>query len=173
MRIREAKESDLPAISAIYTHAVLHGTGTFEEVPPSLDAMVERWQSGVARGFVWLVAEDEDAATGAERVLGYAYYGPFRDRSAYRFTVEDSVYVHPNAQRMGVGRALLGALIEAAAQRGLRQMVALVGDSSNTGSIELHRALGFADAGRFDAVGFKFDRWLDVVFLQRVLTPSA
>lgn len=180
MRIREAREIDLPAIHAIYAEAVLHGTGTFEEVPPSLEEMIARFRGGVARGFAWLVADDGDegvtengggAAPSPSAILGYAYYGPFRDRSAYRFTVEDSVYVAASAQRRGVGRALLAALVEIAAARGLTQMVALVGDSANASSIALHRALGFTEVGRFDRVGFKFDRWLDVVFLQRSLAP--
>ena len=164
MRIRAATGADLEAITAIYAHHVLNGTGTFEEVPPTQAEMAERMAAVKARGFTWFVAEDEDGT-----VLGYAYSGPFRARSAYRFTTEDSVYVRVDAQGRGVGRALLSAVVEECAAKGLKQMLALIGDSQNMASIALHQTMGFEPSGVMRNVGFKAGRWLDVVVMQRAL----
>lgn len=161
--IRPAEAADVPEIAAIYAYHVLHGTGTFEEVPPSVEEMAGRLADVTRRGGQWLVATD---ATG---VLGYAYFAPYHTRSAYRFTVEDSVYVREDQRGRGVGARLLARLIEAARAAGKRQMVAVIGDSANAGSIGLHRTLGFVEAGRLRAVGFKFGRPLDVVLMQRAL----
>ena len=163
MLIRRATEADLDAITAIYAHAVVHGTGTFETVPPTRDEMAARFAKILAMRAPWLVAEDEG------RVLGYAYAGPFRERAAYRFTVEDSVYVAEAAWGHGVGRLLLDALIVATAAAGFRQMLALIGDSANLGSIRLHEACGFVHTGRMARTGWKHGRWLDVVVMQLTL----
>lgn len=165
--LRPARPSDLPGIQAIYAHHVLHGTGSFEEAPPPIEAMERRFAAITASRGGWLVAEDE---TG---LLGYAYYAQHRERSAYRFAAEDSVYIRADAQARGLGRALLEALLAQAAAQGWRQMVAVVGDSANQGSIRLHAALGFREIGRLEAVGRKFGRWLDCVYMQRALGPGA
>ena len=163
MDIRPATPADLPDIQAIYSHHVLHGTGTFEEVPPSLEEITERMASGTKRGWAWLVATD---ATG---VLGYAYYAQIRDRSAYRFTAEDSIYVREDVRGQGVGKALVLRLLQAAEQAGFRQMIAVIGDSENIGSVGMHASLGFHHVGTMRAVGLKFGRWLDTVYMQRAL----
>jgi phosphinothricin acetyltransferase len=163
MQIRAATEADIPEIQAIYAHHVLHGTGTFEEEPPSIEEMAERFAKVRARGWAWLVATD---ATG---VLGYAYYTQFRDRSAYRFTVENSIYVRDDVRGQGVGKALVERLLEDATAQGFRQMIAVIGDSENVGSIGVHASLGFARCGILRAAGMKFGRWLDVVYMQRAL----
>ena len=146
MDIRDATEADVPEIQAIYAHHVLHGTGTFEEEPPSVEDMLARFRKVVDSGCVWLVAAD---ATG---VLGYGYYTQFRERSAYRFTVEDSIYVREDVRGQGVGKALVAQLIELATAAGLRQMIAVIGDSENVGSIGVHASLGFPH-GRHDEIG--------------------
>jgi phosphinothricin acetyltransferase len=166
MEIRAAIEADLPDIQAIYAHHVLHGTGTFEEVPPSLEEMTQRFAAGSGRGWTWLVAAD---ATG---VLGYAYYAQIRDRSAYRFTAEDSIYVREDVRGQGVGKALVSHLLEAATAAGFRQMIAVIGDSENVGSVGMHASLGFHHVGTMRAVGLKFGRWLDTVYMQRSLGPG-
>jgi phosphinothricin acetyltransferase len=158
-----ASAADLPEIQAIYAHHVLHGTGTFEELPPSLEEITRRWEAGIAAGYDWLVLRD---ATG---ILGYCYTGPFRQRSAYKWTVEDSVYVRDDVRGQGVGRALVTALVARAEAAGFRQMLALIGDSENTGSIGVHASAGFTRTGTLRAVGVKFGRWLDVVIMQRAL----
>jgi phosphinothricin acetyltransferase len=163
MEIRAATEADIPEIQSIYAHHVLTGTGTFEEVPPSVEEMTERFAEVVGQGWSWLVATD---ATG---VLGFAYYTQFRDRSAYRFCVEDSVYVREDVRGQGVGKALVTRLIDDATARGMRQMIAVIGDSENTGSIGVHASLGFQMAGTLRSAGVKFGRWLDVVSMQRPL----
>ncbi len=163
MLIREAAQADLPDIQAIYAHHVLHGTGTFEEVPPSVEEMAVRLAAVADKGGQWLIAED---ATG---VLGYAYYAQFRDRSAYRFCVEDAVYVREDVRGQGVGKALVGRLLEIAEAAGIRQMVAVIGDADNVGSIGVHMSLGFTRVGVLRAAGLKFGRWLDVVYMQRAL----
>jgi len=164
MRLRDAEPRDLAAIAEIYAHHVLHGTGTFEEAPPDEAGMAERLRRVQSAGCAWLVAED-----GAGRVLGFAYFAPYRDRSAYRFTAENSVYVREDVRGQGVGKALVAALLERAAARGFRQMVAVIGDSENVGSIGLHLSLGFRQVGVLRSVGLKFGRWLDVVQMQRPL----
>jgi len=163
MDIRHATEADIADIQAIYAHHVLNGTGTFEEEPPSVEEMLARFQQVIHERCVWLVATD---ATG---VLGYGYYVPFRDRSAYRFTVEDSIYVREDVRGQGVGKALVARLIELATAQGLRQMIAVIGDSENVGSIGVHASLGFHMIGTMKSVGVKFGRWLDVVSMQRPL----
>ncbi len=163
MQISTVQDSDLAYVQAIYAHHVLTGTGTFEEVPPDIEQMAARWQAGRAAGHDWLVATD---ATG---VLGFGYYGPFRARSAYDWTVEDSVYVRDDVRGQGVGKALVAELLRLAEARGFRQMLALIGDSENIGSIGVHASLGFQRAGIMRACGVKFGRWLDVVVMQRAL----
>lgn len=168
--VRDATDADMPAVHAIYAHHVRTGTGTFEEAPPpSLDDMIGRRAALLASGHPWLVATD--GPDGA--VLGYAYAGPFRLRSAFRYTVEDSVYIAPEALRRGVGRALLTALLDRCTAAGFRQMLALIGDSENAGSVGLHAALGFEHGGKMSAVGLKFGRWLDVVIMQKPLGQGA
>jgi phosphinothricin acetyltransferase len=163
MELRPARAADVPAIRAIYAHHVRHGLATFEEVAPDAAEMARRRDEIVARGLPYLVAEAEGS------VLGYAYAGPYRTRSAYRFVVEDSIYLDPGATRRGIGRALLARLIAEAEAAGARQMLAVIGDSGNAASIGLHRALGFADVGTFRSVGFKLGRWVDTVMMQRPL----
>lgn len=163
MQIRDASPADLPEIQAIYAHHVLHGTGTFEENPPSIEEMTERYRKVVDHGWAWLVASD---ATG---VLGFAYYTEFRDRSAYRFTAENSVYIRDDVRGQGVGKALGARLIDTATQAGFRTMIAVIGDSENVGSIGVHASLGFHHVGTLKAAGMKFGRWLDVVQMQRTL----
>lgn len=164
MRIIPASPDDLPDCRAIYAHHVLNGAGSFEETPPDLPAFIERQRKITAGGLPWLVAKTDDGI-----VAGYAYAGAFMERSAYRFTVEDSVYVAPDAMGRGVGRALLVPLIERCTELGFRRMIARIGDSANSGSRALHRACGFAEVGILPAVGLKFGRWRDVVMMQRPL----
>jgi L-amino acid N-acyltransferase YncA len=163
MNLRPATDADLPEIQAIYAHHVLHGTGTFEEAPPSVEDMARQRERVVSRGWPWLVAED---ATG---VLGFCYYAQFRDRSAYRFCVENAVYVRDDVRGQGVGKALVARLIAEAEAGGMRQMLAVIGDSENVGSLGVHASLGFRQVGVLRAVGWKFGRWLDVVYMQRSL----
>lgn len=161
--VRDATDADLVQIHAIYTHHVLHGLGSFEEVPPDLAEMRRRRDDVLARGLPYIVAIIE------RRVAGYAYAGPYRSRSAYRYTVEDSIYVSPDFHRRGVGRALLQALIARCTALGYRQMIAVIGDSANNGSTGLHAELGFAQVALLPAIGFKFGRWVDGVLMQRPL----
>jgi phosphinothricin acetyltransferase len=161
--IRDAHVHDAPALAAIYGHHVLHGLGTFEETPPDADEMGRRLRSVNSFGLPYLVAVAD------ERVLGFAYAGPFRLRSAYRFTVEDSVYIAPDAIGQGVGRALLSQVVGRCEALGMRQIVAVIGDSGNAASIGLHGDLGFERTGIFTAVGHKHGRWVDVVFMQKAL----
>lgn len=164
LSIRPAAATDILAIAAIYAHAVRHGTASFELEPPNEAEMARRYRSLVDGGHPYLVAE------GGGRIAGYAYVGPFRPRLAYRFSVEDSIYVAPDSHRRGIGKALLAALIAETQARGFRQMIAVIGDSTQQApSIELHRAAGFTMVGTLEAVGFKFDRWLDSVLMQRAL----
>ena len=163
MEIRVASEADISEVQAIYAHHVLHGTGTFEEVPPSIEEMLERYRRVVERGWSWLVATD---ATG---VLGYGYYAQLRDRTAYRFTAENSVYVREDVRGQGVGKALVAQLLADATVHGFRQMIAVIGDSENVGSIGVHASLGFHHAGILRSTGLKFGRWLDTVYMQRAL----
>lgn len=171
--IREARPGDLPRIREIYAHHVLHGLASFEETAPDLDEMARRYEATRARGMPYLVAEAAPQAGeqrgAAPEVLGYAYAGPYRPRPAYRFTVENSVYVAPGLEGRGVGRALLEELIQRCTALGLRQMIAVVGHSGHLPSIKFHESLGFTRIGTLRSVGFKFDRWVDTVILQRPL----
>jgi phosphinothricin acetyltransferase len=163
LTIRPAAPDDAPALAAIYGDAVLHGFGTFEEVPPTAEEMEIRRLAIAERGLPYLVAEADG------QVLGYAYASPFRPRPAYRYTVEDTVYVSPQAKGRGVGRAVLSAVLNECERLGLRQVVAVVGDSQNAASIGLHRSLGFEQTGVGKSFGFKHGRWVDIVFLQKPL----
>jgi phosphinothricin acetyltransferase len=165
--IRQCTAADLPAVQAIYAHHVLNGTGTFEEVPPDLAEITARFEAVSARGLPWLVAEQDGAIT------GYAYAAPYRLRSAYRFTVENSVYVAPDVIGSGVGTQLMAALVDACEALGCRLMVAVIGDGANAASIRLHRALGFQEAGRLPGAGLKFGQWRDVVFMTLALGEGA
>ena len=165
--VRPSTPADLDAIRDIYAHAVTQGTGTFELEAPDAAEMARRRGDVLAKGLAWLVAEQQG------RVLGYAYAHPFRPRPAYRFTVEDSIYLHADAQGRGIGRVLLAELLARCQAAGARQMLAVIGDSTNHGSIGVHRALGFEDCGRLQAVGWKFGRWLDVLLMQRALGRGA
>ena len=163
MDIRPAAETDIPEIQAIYAHHVLHGTGTFEDSPPSIEEMTERFRQLTGSTCPWLVAAD---ATG---VLGYAYFTPWRSAPAYRFCAEDRIYVRDDVRGQGVGKALVARLLEIAAGQGLREMIAFIGDAGNVGSIGVHTSLGFRHVGTLRGVGMKFDRWLDMVVMQRAL----
>ena len=165
--IRPAAEEDLPAITAIYDREVRHGTATFELTPPDLAEMTRRFRSLMDGGFPYL------AATLEGEVVGYAYAGPYRPRPAYRFTVENSVYLAPAVHRQGIGMKLLRRLIEECEARSYRQMIAVIGDSANAGSIGLHSRAGFQMIGTHPNVGFKFGRWLDTVMMQRALGDGA
>jgi L-amino acid N-acyltransferase YncA len=165
--VRAATLADTPALAAIHGHHVLHGSGTFEEVPPSADEMGRRLMAVLDRGLPYLIADIDG------HVAGLAYAAPFRMRAAYRYTVEDSVYVAPEHLGAGLGKALLSRVIEAAEALDLRQMVAVIGDSGNTASIGLHRSCGFQPAGVLPGVGFKSGRWVDVVMMRRRLNTGA
>jgi phosphinothricin acetyltransferase len=165
--IRPATAADLPAVTDIYEHAVLHGTATFELIPPDLGEMTRRFKALMDGGYPYLVASIEG------RVIGYAYAGPYRPRPAYRFTVENSVYLQPAIHRRGIGLQLLQRLIAECEARGYRQMIAVIGDSANAGSISVHTRTGFAMIGTHPNVGFKFGRWLDTVMMQRALGEGA
>jgi phosphinothricin acetyltransferase len=163
MIVRDATPDDAPALADIYGHHVLHGFGTFEEVPPSVAEMAERRAAVAEKGLPYLVAERDG------RVLGFAYAAPFRPRAAYRHTVEDSVYIAPDAIGQGVGKALLTEVLARCEALGLRQVVAVVGDSGNAASLALHRSLGFEQKGVGQSFGFKHGRWVDIVWLQKPL----
>jgi phosphinothricin acetyltransferase len=164
--IRDAREADMAAVQAIYAHHVHHGLASFEYDPPDIAEMTARWQSVVAKGLPYRVIEAEG------RVVGFAYAAPYRARVAYRFTVEDSVYIAPDASGRGFGRMLLADIVEKTARAGMRQIVAVIGDSANAASIGLHRSLGFHEAGVLRSVGFKKGSWLDSVLMQRPLGPG-
>lgn len=167
--IHPAAAADFDAIQRIYAHHVLHGLASFEETPPDADELMRRWRVIADAGLPYLCATD--AARGV--LAGYAYAGPYRTRSAYRFTVEDSVYVAPGQGGRGIGRTLLRQLIEICADLGKRQMIAVIGDSGNAASIALHRACGFELTGTFQAIGFKHGRWVDSMLMQRALGPGS
>jgi phosphinothricin acetyltransferase len=171
--IRPATAHDLAAITAIYNEAVRYGTASFEIEPPDLAEMTRRFEALRAGAYPYLVAEADGANDVNDAILGYAYAGPYRARPAYHWSVEDSIYIAPQARRRGIGRLLLDRLIGEAEAGGFRQMIAVIGDSANRGSIELHRATGFRMVGTFDNVGFKFGRWLDSVLMQRPLGKGA
>jgi phosphinothricin acetyltransferase len=170
--IRSSQESDLPAITAIYAHHVLHGTGTFETTPPTEAEMTSRRADVLAKGLPYLVIED------GGRVLGYAYCQWFKPRPAYRFSAEDSIYMHPDAAGKGLGKQLLAELAKEAEAVGVRKLIAVIGDSGNEGSIGVHKALGFTHAGTIKSCGWKFERWLDIVIMEKAIgagdaTPPA
>jgi phosphinothricin acetyltransferase len=167
MPIRSAEPRDIADITRIYAEAVEHGTASFELEPPDQREMTRRFDELHDRDFPFIVADVNGA------LAGYAYAGPYRARPAYRFTVEDSIYIDPKMQRRGIGRALLTRLLAEAEAGGFRQMIAVIGDSNQAPSIELHRALGFQMVGTFQAVGYKFDRWLDSVLMQKALGKGA
>src|SRR5450755_1394809 len=163
LEIRPAAAADLPFVTEIYDHAVRYGTATFELIAPDLAEMTRRFGVLMDGGYPYFVASLEG------RVVGYAYAGPYRPRPAYRFTVENSVYLEPDIHRRGIGRQLLQRLIAESEDRGYRQMIAVIGDSANAGSIGVHTKCGFAMIGTHPDVGFKFGRWLDTVMMQRAL----
>ena len=165
--IRPCEEADIPAIRAIYATAVIHGTASFELEPPSEDEMGRRRAALMKGGYPYFVAERDRA------VVGYAYAGPYHTRPGYRSTVEDSIYVAPESQGQGVGRALLGELIQACEALDFRCMIAVIGDRASAGSIELHRSCAFRHVGVLEGVGYKHGRWLDSVLMQRVLGAGA
>jgi L-amino acid N-acyltransferase YncA len=167
MNIRSASFADIPAITAIYAHAVKTGTASFELAPPDEADMRKRMQAVLDGKFPYFIAEIDG------RIAGYAYASLYRTRPAYRFTAEDSVYIAPDMQRRGIGKALLVKLIEACTALGFRQMIAVIGDSDQAASIGVHRACGFADAGNLRSIGWKFERWLDTPLMQRALGPGA
>jgi L-amino acid N-acyltransferase YncA len=161
--IRQARQADAEALTDIYGAHVLHGTASFEIDPPDAEEMRVRLATVTSRGWPWLVAEREGA------VIGYAYCSRFHTRHAYRFTCENSIYVHRDRVGTGAGRALLVALMDRARDGGFREMIAVIGDADNVASIGLHLALGFEHAGMIRRVGYKFDRWLDVIYMQKRL----
>jgi L-amino acid N-acyltransferase YncA len=165
--IRPSRDADVPAINAIYGYHVLHGLASFEEVPPDAAEIARRRGEIVKRGLPYLVAERD------KRLIGYCYAGPFRPRAAYRFTVEDSVYIEAGEIGRGLGRALLEQVIVRCSELGYRQMVAVIGGRETTGSIRLHEALGFTHIGVLPSVGFKFGRWVDIIMMQRQLGPGS
>lgn len=164
--VRDSRDDDMPAIHVIYEHHVRTGLGSFEEVPPDVEEMRRRRAVILGDKLPYLVAEIDGG------IAGYAYAGRFRPRSAYRFSVEDSIYVGPDAQRQGIGRALLQELIGRCTLAGYRQMLAVIGDSANYGSIGVHAAAGFTQVAMMPAIGFKFGRWVDSVIMQRALGPG-
>ena len=164
--IRAAAEGDLAQICEIYAHYVLNGLASFEIEAPDLTEMTHRWTGAQDHGYPYLVAEIDG------RIGGYAYAGLFRERPAYRYTVEDSVYVSPDFLGLGLGAGLLGELIDLCAGLGYRQMIAVIGDTANDQSINLHLRLGFEHAGVLGSTGFKHGRWVDSVMMQRALGPS-
>jgi L-amino acid N-acyltransferase YncA len=163
LSLRDSRDDDLPAVQAIYAHHVMHGTGSFELEPPTLGEMQARRSDVLKNGFPFLVA------VSGGTVLGYAYANFFRMRPAYRFTVENSIYLSESACRRGIGKRLLVELMARCEAAGCRQMLAVIGDSANTGSITLHAACGFRFAGSMRSTGWKFDRWLDTVIMQKEL----
>jgi L-amino acid N-acyltransferase YncA len=163
---RPSTPADIPAITAIYAHYVGTSVSTFELEPPDADELARRRRAVVEAGLPHVVVESEGV------VLGYAYASPYRPRKAYRFAVEDSIYIHPEHTRKGLGRVLLAAVIQACDHTGYRQMVAVIGGADNTASIRLHAAFGFQQAGVLRSVGFKFGMWVDTVLMQRALGPG-
>ena len=161
--IRPSRDEDLDAIARIYGHHVLTGTGTFETTPPTAAEMATRRADVLDKGLPWLVAED------AGQVIGFAYGNWFKPRPAYRFSVEDSIYLAPEAAGKGLGRALLAELLATLERGGVRKVMAVIGDSANAGSIGVHTALGFERVGVVKSCGWKFDRWLDIVLMEKSL----
>jgi phosphinothricin acetyltransferase len=166
VQLRPAVAEDLPAMREIYAHHVLHGLASFEEEPPPLDEIRRRFDDVRARGLPWLAAD-----FGGE-VIGYGYCAPYRTRSAYRYSLEDSIYVRHGSEGRGVGSKLLDELIRRCEALGYRQLVAVIGDSANLASINLHASFGFLRVGTLRSVGFKLGRWVDSVVMQRPLGPG-
>ncbi len=164
--LRPTSEHDLPKIAAIYAESVLTATASYELEPPSVEQMTERWRAIAGRGYPHLVAVQGEA------VLGYAYAGAYHARPGYRYTVEDSIYIAPQAQRSGIGRALLSELIRICEGKGYRQMIAVIGGTDHAPSVGLHRSLGFREIGVIQGSGFKHGKWLDTVLMQRPLGPG-
>ncbi len=171
VRIRDVLVQDLPHAQAIYAHHVLNGLASFEEAPPDLAETHRRYEATIAAGYPCIAAES-GAPGAAPGLAGYAYVGPYRPRPAYRYSVENSVYIAPESIGQGIGRALLTELIARCTALGYRQMIAVIGDSDNAASIGLHQSLGFSHAGQVRSVGFKFGRWVDSVIMQRALGPG-
>jgi len=161
--IRPSQDSDIDAITLIYAHHVLHGTGTFETTPPAAADMAARRADVLSKQLPWLVVED------AGEVLGFAYGNWFKPRPAYRYSVEDSIYLAPAAAGRGLGKALLAELLAVLERGGTRKVMAIIGDSANAGSVGVHQALGFEHVGVVQSCGWKFDRWLDIVLMQKSL----
>jgi len=161
--IRSSRDEDVPAIAAIYAHHVLHGTGTFETEPPSASDMAARRADVLAKGLPYLVAEQEG------QIVGFAYGNWFKPRPAYRYSVEDSVYLAPRLERQGLGRALLAELLARCETAGIRKVMAIIGDSANAGSVGVHRAVGFTQVGIVEACGWKLGAWRDIVIMQKTL----
>ena len=166
--IRPSLDSDLPAITAIYGHHVLYGTGTFETTPPTEAEMTTRRADVLAKGLPYLVIEEDGG-----RVLGYAYCQWFKPRPAYRFSAEDSIYMHADAAGKGLGKVLLAELIRQAEAAGVRKLIAVIGDSNNAASVGIHKALGFEPAGTIRNCGWKFERWLDIVIMDKAIGEGA
>lgn len=164
--IRPGTEADITSVQEIYAYHVLHGVASFEVEPPDVDEMRRRRQAVVERGFPYLVAELDGV------IVGYAYAGPYRARPGYRFSCENSIYIRHGMEGRGIGKALLAPLLAGCAAIGMRQMIAVIGDSANHASINLHKSLGFEIAGNLRSVGFKLGRWLDSVLMQRALGPG-
>ncbi|CAN5523351.1 GNAT family N-acetyltransferase [soil metagenome] len=162
-RIRPSRDEDISAITAIYAHHVLHGTGTFETEPPAKNDMAARRADVLSKGLPYLVAEQDG------EILGFAYGNWFKPRPAYRYSVEDSIYLAPGLQRKGLGRALLTELLARCETTGIRKVMAIVGDSANAGSVGVHLALGFTQVGVVEACGWKFGAWRDIVIMQKIL----
>lgn len=169
--IRPSLDADLPAITAIYAHHVMHGTGTFEVDPPTVTEMGNRRADVLAKGLPWLVATQTTSETSSESpgVVGFAYCNWFKPRPAYRFSAEDSIYLSPQASGKGYGLTLLAELMAQAQRAGVRKLIAVIGDSANAGSIGVHRAAGFAPVGVLKSCGWKFDQWLDVVLMDKAI----
>jgi phosphinothricin acetyltransferase len=163
LTIRPSTDQDVPAITAIYGHHVQHGTGTFETSPPSESDMAARRADVLSKALPYLVAEQSG------RVVGFAYCQWFKPRPAYRFSAEDSIYMHPEVAGQGLGKQLLTAVIVQAEAAGIRKLIAVIGDSGNAGSIGVHRTLGFRQVGVIHSCGWKFGRWLDIVLMEKPL----
>jgi L-amino acid N-acyltransferase YncA len=161
--IRPSRDEDIPAITAIYAHHVLNGTGTFETTPPPEAEMAARRADVLGKGLPYLVAEEDG------RLLGFAYCQWFKPRPAYRFSAEDSIYMHPDARGKGLGKLLLAQLAAQAEASGIRKLIAVIGDSANAGSIGVHKAQGFSQVGIFKSCGWKFGRWLDIVLMEKFI----
>jgi L-amino acid N-acyltransferase YncA len=163
LTIRPSADADVKDVTAIYAHHVLHGTGTFETVPPTEADMAARRADVLGKGLPYLVAEE------GGQVLGFAYCQWFKPRPAYRFSAEDSIYLHPDARGKGLGKQLLAELARQAEAAGIRKLIAVIGDSGNAGSVGVHRSLGFTQVGIFQSCGWKFGRWLDIVLMEKFI----